>query len=179
MKNTNPDARLNLAGGGATLEIDATGSVTIVNSKGQGTQYQECPYLPQLSRNLIPRGRLLRAGATTVLLNDPHFKIEHNGKEIFIGKFFGDGCLMYVPIKTLVSQDATLSSESIKKDKLMFLKIHYSLGHPSEEYMKRMMRLGFPKDVVKENSNVDEMNIVSKCPVCPLAKKHYLPFKDV
>lgn len=39
-----------------------------------------------------------------------------------------------------------------------------------------MMRLGLFKDVVKENTDLDEMNIVAKCPICPLSKNHRLPF---
>lgn len=130
--NTNPDARLNLAGGGATLEIEATGSVTIVNSKGEETRYDDCLYVPRLSRNLITGGRLLRTGATTVLLDNPHFKIVQKGKELFTGKFVGEGSLMYVPLRTAVSQDSNSSHESTKRDQLTFLKLHYSLGHPSE-----------------------------------------------
>lgn len=87
--NTDPNARLNLAGGGATLEIAATGNITFVNSKGQKDQYTDCLHVPSLSRNLIPGGRLLRSGANTVLLNDPQFRIEKNGRELFTGRFVG------------------------------------------------------------------------------------------
>lgn len=66
--NTDPNAKLNLAGGDATLEIHSTGKVTLLNSNGDKTTYDDCLYVPSLSRNLIPGGRLLRAGATTRLL---------------------------------------------------------------------------------------------------------------
>lgn len=57
--NTDPNARLNLAGGGATLDIHSIGSVTTLNSNNEPTTYDECLYVPRLSRNLIPGGRLL------------------------------------------------------------------------------------------------------------------------
>lgn len=83
--NMDPNARLNLAGGGATLDIHSIGTVTTLNSQGEPTTYDECLYVPKLSRNLIPGGRLLRSGAVTVLLDDPNFRIEKNGKELFTG----------------------------------------------------------------------------------------------
>lgn len=52
--NADPNARLNLAGGGATLEIQSIGTVTTLNSKGETTTYDQCLYVPKLSRNLIP-----------------------------------------------------------------------------------------------------------------------------
>lgn len=39
-----------------------------------------------------------------------------------------------------------------------------------------MMRLGLLEDVLPSDIKPDEMTIVSKCPVCPLAKGHRLPF---
>lgn len=132
--NTDPNARLNLAGGGATLDIHSIGSVTTLNSKGEPTTYDECLYVPKLSRNLIPGGRLLRSGAVTVLLDDPNFRIEKNGKELFSGRFVGEGSLMYVPIRTAVRQDNSTSSLSSDQNRngVKLLKLHYSLGHPSE-----------------------------------------------
>lgn len=174
--NVDPEAKLNLAGGGATLDIHSIGNVTLLNSQGEKETYHDCLYVPKLSRNLIAGGRLLRAGATTTILKDPYFRIDKGGKELFLGQFVGEGSLMYVPIKAAVSQVSpeTLLSES---NQLTILKLHYSLGHPSEEYMKRMMRLGFLKDIVKESVKPDEMHIISKCPIFPLARNHRLPFK--
>lgn len=57
--NNDPNARLNLAGGGATLDIHSIGSVTTLNSNDEPTTYDDCLYVPKLSRNLIPGGRLL------------------------------------------------------------------------------------------------------------------------
>lgn len=172
--NHDPSARLNLAGGGATLDIHSIGKVTILNSKGEATTYADCLYVPKLSRNLIPGGRLLRAGAVTKLLDDPNFKIEMGGKELFTGRFVGEGSLMDVPIRTVVSQGLiTLSSSSSpSRNKLTILNLHYSLGHPSKEYMRKMMRMGFLNDVLPSDIKQNEMEIVSKCPVCPLAKGH-------
>ena len=48
--NHDPSARLNLAGGGATLDIHSIGKVTMLNSQGEPTTYDECLYVPKLSR---------------------------------------------------------------------------------------------------------------------------------
>lgn len=87
---------------------------------------------------------------------------------------------MYVPIKTAVRQDNNISSLSStqSRNQLTLLKLHYSLGHPSKEYMKRMMRMGFLEDVIPRDLKTNEMEIVSRCPVCPLAKGHRLPFSS-
>lgn len=87
---------------------------------------------------------------------------------------------MYVPIRAAVRQDSDTSSlsSSHSRNQLTLLKLHYSLGHPREEYMKKMMRLGFLNDVLPGEIKSDEMNIISKCPVCPLAKGHKLPFSS-
>lgn len=149
MANTYPNANLSLAGGGATLNIHSIGNFTLMNCTGDKTMYKDCLHVPQLSRNLIPGGRPLRGGATTILPDDPNFKIERGGKEIFTGRFVGEGSLMYVPIRAAVRQDPNTSSLSSyhSQNQLKLLKLHYSLGHPSKEYMKRMMRLGSLKDV--------------------------------
>lgn len=69
---------------------------------------------------------------------------------------------MYVPIQTVVRQDLkTLSSSSThSRNQLKLLKLHYSLGHPSEDYMRKMMRLGFLNDVISRDVRPDEMDIV-------------------
>lgn len=175
--NVDPDAKLNLAGGGATLDIHSIGSVTLENSKGETETYHDCLYVPKLSRNLIAGGRLLRAGATTTILKDPYFRIDRGGKELFVGQFVGEGSLMYVPIKPAVSRlsPETLTSET---NQLTILKLHYSLGHPSEEYMRRMLRLGMLKDILPDTIKSEDLSIVSKCPICPLAKNTQLPFSS-
>lgn len=101
--NVNPDAKLNLAGGGATLDIHSVGNVSLLNSKDEIETYVDCLYVPKLSQNLIVGGRQLRSGATTTILKDPYLRIDKNGKELFLGQFVGEGLLMYVPIRPAVS----------------------------------------------------------------------------
>lgn len=152
--NHDPSARLKLSGGGATLEIHSIGKFTMLNSDDVPTTYDKCLYVPKLSRNFIPGGRLLRAGEVTKLLDDPNFKIEMKGKEIFTGKFVGEGSLMYVPIQTTVFQGLNNPSysSSHNQNQTTLLKLHYSLGHPSEEYIRKMMRLGFLNDVLPSDT---------------------------
>ena len=87
---------------------------------------------------------------------------------------------MYVPIRTAVRQglDKSSCSSSSSQNQMKLLKLHYSLGHPSEEYMRKMMRLGFLNDVLPSDIKQNEMEIISRCPVCPLAKGHRLPFSS-
>lgn len=98
-KNDDPSAKLSLAGGGATLEIHSMGRVNLLNSKGELVKLADCLYVPQLSRNLIAGGRILRAGAVTTVLKDPNFRIDHRKKELFVGQFVGEGCMMYVRLQ--------------------------------------------------------------------------------
>lgn len=97
--NADPNAKLNPAGGGATLAIHSMGNVTLLNNAGDSTTYENCLYVPHLSRNLIPGGRLLRARATTKLLDNTNFWIEKGRREILTGRVVGEGSLMYVPIR--------------------------------------------------------------------------------
>lgn len=80
------------------------GNVNLLNSKGEEIKLKECLYVPDLSRNLIAGGRILRAGAVTTVLEDPNFRIDHGMKELFIGRFIGEGSMMYVALRSAVTQ---------------------------------------------------------------------------
>lgn len=82
---------------------------------------------------------------------------------------------MYVLIRPAVSQSPPEGLQSEAKQ-LTVLKLHYSLGYLSKEYMKGMMILGYLKDVLPESIKPEDLLIVSKGPICPLAKITRVPF---
>lgn len=181
VENKDPTAILRLAGGDATLPIKAFGQFIHRNLKGERITFNDVLYVPQLAHNLLVAGRLTRAGALTELLKDPHFRLVDRKKELFLGSFVGEGSLMFVGLNP-VSHSSHFTQQAYQIDKtkinkLAILKLHYSLGHPSKEYVVRMWRLGLTGRKLPAGIQVSDFGVISKCRVCPLAKNHRLPFK--
>lgn len=181
VENKDPSAVLRLAGGDATLPIKAFGQFVHRNSKGERIVFNDVLHVPQLVHNLLAAGRLTRAGATTELLKDPHFRLVDRKQELFLGSFVGEGSLMFVGLDP-VSHSTTLSQQAFQIDKsklnqLAILKLHYSLGHSSKEYLIRMWRLGLTGRKLPVEVKLSDFDVINKCRICPLAKNHRLPFK--
>lgn len=104
VENKDPTAVLRLAGGDATLPIKAFGQFAHRNSNGEKIIFNDVLLVPQLVHNLLAAGRLTRAGATTELLKDPHFRLVDRKKELFVGSFVGEGSLMFVGLNPSVIQ---------------------------------------------------------------------------
>lgn len=179
--NKDPNAVLRLAGGDATLPIKAFGQFAHRNTKGELIIFNDVLFVPQLAHNLLAAGRLTRAGATTELLKDPHFRLVDRKKELFFGSFVGEGSLMFVGLNPVshptLSTQRAFQINKTKLNQLAVLKLHYSLGHPSKEYVVRMWRLGLTGRKLPEGVQLLDFDIISKCCICPLAKNHQLPFK--
>lgn len=181
VENRDPSAVLHLAGGDATLPIKGFGQFVHRNSKGEKIVFNDVLHVPQLVHNLLAAGRLTRAGATTELLKDPHFRLVDRKKELFIGSFVGEGSLMFVGLNpvshpTLSIQQASQVDKS-KLNQLSILKLHYSLGHLGREYILRMWRLGLRGRKLPEGLRVSDFDVINRCRICPLAKNQRLPFK--
>lgn len=78
---------------------------------------------------------------------------------------------------TTSSTQQAVQTYKPKLNQLAILKLHYSLGHPSKEYLVRMWRLGLTGRKLPEGTRSSDFDVINKCRICPLAKNHWLPFK--
>lgn len=179
--NHDPKAVLRLAGGNATLPIKGFGQYVQMNSRGERIVFNDVLYAPDLNHNLLAGGRLVRAGVTTELLKDLHFRLVDRKKEVFVGSFVGEGSLPFVqlnPVSQLSSCHHITSQVNKRKlTELAILKFHYSLGHPGKEYCLKMWRSGLTGKRLPDGVKTEDFDVINKCRICPLAKNHKLPFK--
>lgn len=120
LPNRDPKAVLRLAGGNATLPIKGFGQYVQLNSRGKRVVFNNVLYAPDLNHNLLAGGRLVRAGVTTKLLKDPHFRLVDRKKEIFVGSFAGEGSLPFVQLNPVSQQlSCHLTTPKVNKRKLI------------------------------------------------------------
>lgn len=86
--NNDKSAFLRLAGGNATLDIKAFGQYVQLKDHGDRMIFNDVLYVPDLTHNVFAGGRLARAGVTTEILKDPHFRLMDRKKEMFVGTFW-------------------------------------------------------------------------------------------
>lgn len=166
-----PNRRVKLAGGEATLAVEGIGKVRLKAGDGTVFELTECLLVPELSRNLIAGGVLKKKGVREMFdTEDPScFALVKNGLALFNGVILHNG-LMNLAIES-VSPLASPSSMQVKTPTYACSSIlHRRLGHVSETYLNQMMKHGSLDGVITKSEDVDG------CDICPIAKNTKLPF---
>lgn len=159
--------RLRLAGGDASLAVHSTGSVKLRAGDGTVFTLADCLYVPELSRNLIAGGALLKKGVVTVINStDPEcFSLVMGQCALFNGAFTGN--LMLIALEPV---SYTASTHSTTQTSHSCHLQHQRLGHISNKYLNEMVKLGSLDGLCDKSSSVNS------CPVCISSKSKRLPF---
>lgn len=159
---TDMNQRLQLAGGGVSLAVKATGTVHLKAGDGSVFALKNCLLVPELTKNLIAGGALIR-GQVQTLVNDTspeHFSLVKDDLAVFNGVFSGNLMLLdLIPVSSL--NHAHLSTATDGRGSLD----HQRLGHLSNKYLETMKK----KESVLGFQAVD-LNDQEKCTICPLSK---------
>lgn len=161
--------RLKLAGRNATLAVHSTGSVKLKAGDGSVFMLKECLYVPELSRNLIAAGALIKQGVTTILNGDENecFAMIKGDLVLFNGVFCGN--LMLLGLEPVSLSDSSISMESQQRANGCDLQ-HRRLGHLNYNYIKLMSK-GNMADGICGSPSPN-----SPCNVCAKSKSRKLPF---
>lgn len=127
---TDLNQRLQLAGGGVSLAVKFTGNVKLRAGDGSAFTLKNCLHVPDLSKNLIAGGALIRGDVQT-LINDQsseHFSLVKNDLAIFNGVFAGNLMLVNLDPVSYVGE----SYESANTDACGSVH-HQRLGHISDK----------------------------------------------
>lgn len=164
---TDINQRLQLAGGGVSLAVKATGNVHLKASDGSVFSLKNCLLVPKLSKNLIAGGALIR-GQVQTLINDnspEHFSLVKDDLAVFNGVFSGNLMLLdLIPVSPMTYPHTS----SVTNDHGSL--VHQRLGHLSDKYLRGMKS----KESVVGLDDVGTEGI-GKCTICPLSKSTKIP----
>lgn len=166
-----PNRRVKLAGGDATLAVEGIGKVHLKAGDGTVFELTECLLVPELSQNLIAGGVLKKKGVREVFdAEDPScFALVKNGLAIFNGVILQNG-LMNLAINSVSPLKITSTVPIKPSTHLCSSILHRRLGHISDTYLNKMIKHGSLDGVVTKPENV------IGCDICPVSKNTKLPF---
>lgn len=94
--NPDPSRRLTLAGGEGTLTVHSVGIIELLDAISGSIELHHALYVPNLNKNLIAGGALVKKGITSEVHPTDHniFSMFCNGWRLFDGFFSGN--LMFI-----------------------------------------------------------------------------------
>lgn len=175
--NPDPSRRLTLAGGEGTLTVHSVGIIELLDAISGSIELHHALYVPNLNKNLIAGGALVKKGITSEVHPTDHniFSMFCNGWRLFDGFFSGN--LMFIrllPAKNLntVSSFPALSPivSNVTDLNNSLLLLHKRLGHVNQQYLRRMI----DKECVDGISKMDgkPFDFIS----CVKSKSQSIPF---
>lgn len=164
-----PNKRLRLAGGNATLAVHSVGTVKLKAGDGSVFQLRECLYVPELSKNLIAAGALIKQGVVTILNEDDKecFAMIKGDLVLFNGVFCGN--LMLLGLEPVSLSDISEEKSNFECANGCDLQ-HRRLGHLNQNYIKRMETGNSVKGICGSPGPI------TPCIVCAQSKGRRLPF---
>lgn len=163
---TDPSKRLRLAGGSASLAVACTGTVLLKDGNGDEFKLEQCLHVPELSRNLIAGGALIKKGVTTYIpdKNADDFALLSGSLVVFNGAFSGNLMLVSLDTVSLPSPQASPVTSDL------YVLQHQRLGHLNPRYLDKMIKHGILDGLVNVPVSFDP------CITCIQSKSTKLPF---
>lgn len=156
--------QLTMAGGKSSLEVKSKGNMQLKAGHSLIFELKDCLYIPELARNLIAGGLLLRKGVDIVINpnNALCFSLVLKNKALFNGTFLTNNLMLVeiIPVSVASSPQPIESDVSLIDSALL----HRQLGHVSNQYLRVMCRKGCLDDI----EGVQIKN--EDCDVCSMSK---------
>lgn len=146
----------------------STGSVKLKDGKGDEFLLVDCLYVPELSRNLIAGGALIKGGVTTYIPNEDEddFALLTGNKVVFNGAFSGN--LMLLALDLVSCHDQILAFPTSTNN--LYILQHQRLGHLNPRYIDTMVKHGVVEGLLSTPVSFDP------CITCIQSKGAKLPF---
>jgi len=127
-------------------------------------------FVPKLRRNLLSAGKIEKAGME-IFINNGKVTIKNKGHTIASGTRKGNLYELVFDIDQQLPNPTLLAPRTNMRDTNNILLWHRRLGHPSDNYMKKLSKI-----VNGLNLNIGRYYSTSGCSVCTQGKQSANPF---